>query len=69
MKNEKQLTHDIAVCYYCINKQFNTMRKMGIPQSQWENNVIVKGYLKRIAKNEEKLKQLKGEQNNDTRKD
>jgi hypothetical protein len=61
MKTEQELLEDIAECNYCINGLCNTMRKMRVPQSQWANNVIVKGYLERIAKNKEQLKQLRGE--------
>lgn len=57
----QELLEDIAECNHCINGLCNTMRKMRVPQTQWANNVIVKGYLKRIERNKEQIKQLKGE--------
>lgn len=63
METEQELLEDIAECNYCINGLCNTMRQMRVPKSQWANNVIIKGYLERIAKNKEQLKQLRGETN------
>ena len=61
MKTEKELLEDIAECNYCINGLCRTMRQMRVPQSQWGNNVMIKTYLERIARNKEQIKQLKGE--------
>lgn len=63
VKNEiliQELQKDIAECNHCINGICNTMKKLRVPQSQWASNVIVKGYLKRIASNKEQLRKLKG---------
>lgn len=57
---EQRLKKDIAECYYCINGLCKTMKQMRVPQSQWKDNVMIKKYLARIEKNEEKLKEIGG---------
>ena len=55
----QRLEKDIAECRYCISGVCNTMRKMRVPQIEWGRNPVVKGYLARISKNNERLAALR----------
>lgn len=47
---------EIAECNYCINGLCKTMKQMKIPQTQWNQNVMVKTYLDRIENAKQTLK-------------